>query len=250
MQHTRKRTRGATQYTHVLFRGHTFTRATLQEARSAPDPSRPGFQCRPLNLQAHDVGQFIAAVDEFPRVRQDTAALLRTTGLEGLHARPANAPGPQQSGWLLSHPLHTRRRLRTSCRQSAYCSLSSQWTSSQRRRHVHRFITRRTEADSHRGPRTKFDIGTSKANRSSQREGHAGRGAVQDQGALAAQMSFQDTWGWPRWFSIWMNNWESPEACGPFTNQEFSTLAAENARPTPEIHPVWHFQRSPAYWPD
>lgn len=60
-----------------------FTRATLQEARSAPDPSRPGFQCRPLNLQAHDVGQFIAAVDEFPRVRQDTAALLRTTGLDG-----------------------------------------------------------------------------------------------------------------------------------------------------------------------
>lgn len=60
-----------------------FTRATLQEARSAPDPSRSGFQCRPLNLQAHDVGQFIAAVDEFPRVRQDTAALLRVTGLDG-----------------------------------------------------------------------------------------------------------------------------------------------------------------------
>lgn len=152
VQHTRKRTRGATQNTHVLFRGHMFTRATLQEARSAPDPSRPGFQCRPLNLQAHDVGQFIAAVDEFPRVRQDTAALLRVTGLHGLHARPANAPGPQQSGGLLSHPPHARRRLRTSCRQSAYCSLSSQWTSSQRRRHVHRFITRRTEADLHRGP--------------------------------------------------------------------------------------------------
>lgn len=74
------------------------------------------------------------------------------TGLDGLHARPANAPGPQQSGWLLSHPPHARRRLRTSCRQRAYCSLSSQWTSSQRRRHVHRFIRRRTEVDSHRGP--------------------------------------------------------------------------------------------------
>lgn len=83
MQHTRKRTRGATQNTHVLFRGHTFTRATLQEARSAPDPRRPGFHCQPLNLQAHDVGQFTVAVDEFPRVRQDTAALLRTTGLDG-----------------------------------------------------------------------------------------------------------------------------------------------------------------------
>lgn len=53
-------------------------------------------------MQAHDVGQFIAAVDEFLRVCQDTAALLRTTGLDGLHARPANAPGLQQSGWLLT----------------------------------------------------------------------------------------------------------------------------------------------------
>lgn len=115
-----------------------------------------------------------------------------------------------------SHPPHARRRLRTSCRQSAYCSLSSQWTSSQRRCHVHRFITRRTEADSHRGPLTKFDIRTSKANRSSQREGHAGRGAVQDQGALGGLSGHL---GWPRWFSIRLKNWESPEACGPFTNQ-------------------------------